>query len=684
MRLATLLVACLALTASITARALTHPADPPAAVDTEPAPARTSPFDAIFIDDDGVITVRVERPGGWAGGLVEGPVEGKIEGAVEGRLVSIDGLGVEALVDSARLRFGSRWKKRIAEDLADAMEAATGQRPPAIVRIVIKTEGGRREVEAAFTRAKRDRIWASDYGQAPESQDGDGESEAMAEVEPRNGAAVLDLAGDLMETRWSYRHVHPDIDVRSALRKAAGRVENSDQPPTTADMVAAMLRVLAMFPDGHAGLGGWREEAFPAALPAMTVWMGPDEPGAQGGRVALLRVGEGGVAAPVDAAMPYLVGIDGVPIERWLEVARQLEPTARSGSDWHAAKLLRHVPLLRHAMGRDASDKVLVRLASADGGEQRDIEVSLTERRSENRPRPWRAGEGTQPFDAVVPEVRPGTPQAVIDALGTSHGGRRTLEGGVGYIQLTSMDASAETITGLMEAMDAFGEAPGLIIDVRGNGGGSRVPLLVLWRYLAGPDEAPRVVTLARPLLGPDGKPQAELGGSRFMYPGDWSGWSNAERTAIAAFVESFQPQWKPTNAFGAWHYLVLGGALNARETAYLREPEHYDGPVAVLMDGDCFSATSIFLAALATRENVTLVGTPAPAGSGRTRSHDISRDPRLGLRLSTMASFQPDGRPFDGNVIEPDVVRWPTLADLAGETDTQLDAALEALHAAR
>ncbi|MEQ8911797.1 MAG: hypothetical protein RIE03_05860, partial [Pseudomonadales bacterium] len=307
-------------------------------------------------------------------------------------MVSIGELSAEALVDSARLRSGSWWKKRIAEDLADAMEAATGQRPPTVVRIVIETNEGRREVEAAFTRSKRDRIWASDYGQSPESQGSDGESEALTEVEPHSGAAVLELAADLMETRWSYRHVHPDIDVRSALGVAVGGT-NDDQPPATADMVAAMLRVLAMFPDGHAGVGGW-DEAFPHALPAMTVWMGPDR---EHGRVALLRIGEDGVAEPVDAAMPFLLAIDGLPIERWMEAARLLEPTARSGSDWHAAKLLRHVPLLRHTMGLDASDTALVRLSSADGSEQRDIEVQLTERRSENRPRPWRAGEAIEP-----------------------------------------------------------------------------------------------------------------------------------------------------------------------------------------------------------------------------------------------------------------------------------------------
>ncbi len=45
-------------------------------------------------------------------------------------------------------------------------------------------------------------------------------------------------------------------------------------------------------------------------------------------------------------------------------------------------------------------------------------------------------------------------------------------------------------------------------------------------------------------------------------------------------------------------------------------------------------------------------------------------------VKLSTMASFQPTGRLYDGNGVEPDVVAAPTLDDVVGETDSVLDQA--------
>lgn len=198
--------------------------------------------------------------------------------------------------------------------------------------------------------------------------------------------------------------------------------------------------------------------------------------------------------------------------------------------------------------------------------------------------------------------------------------------------------------------------------------------------------EPPTVVNFAKPILTPDGNVFATLD-ARFMYVSDWPMWTDAERAAIQGAAEAFQAEWEPGDAFGEWHYLVLGGRLTeiAASLHDLPKPYHFDKPIVVLMDGDCFSATSIFLEALGMRTDVTLVGTAAPAGSGRTREHEITDDRNFDIRLSTtMVSFRPDGRLFDGSVIEPDIESWPTLSDLAGETDTQRDAAIRAIAAER
>jgi hypothetical protein len=44
------------------------------------------------------------------------------------------------------------------------------------------------------------------------------------------------------------------------------------------------------------------------------------------------------------------------------------------------------------------------------------------------------------------------------------------------------------------------------------------------------------------------------------------------------------------------------------------------------------------------------------------------------------MASFQADGRMYDGRGVEPDVIVLPTATDWIGKGDSVLDAALERL----
>ena len=610
-----------------------------------PAPERTSPFDAIHIADDGTMTVTV--------------------GDVKGTLVSIDGLDAGRLALAVMIGEGDRWKKLLAEDLGDAVEAARGTRPPEVVDLVVESEDGtRHELVARFDEEKRAAIYESDYG-GPRDYD-----KWEIPYTPDAAEAALKRAAGVMDAYWSYRGIKPGVDVEAELMKLV-----PDETVPLMVLAEGTQKVLARFPDGHAGVANLWNRQGRKYLPGMAVWMG-------GERVALMQEADGGAGVPVDPERPYLLAIDGRPLRDWIEAARRFEPTAHSGSDWHVVERLRLLPMLRRELGVPQSETVRMTLGDADGGNVREVERPVGDDYPPGRPRPWHEADGVEAFEVRQPNYS-AYPPAMAEMLRRegprpAEGGSRVFDGGVGYVQLKEMDDEPEFLRSLAEAMQSFRDAPGLVIDVRGNGGGSRLPLLVLWSYLADPDAPPVVANLAKPILYQE-RLLAPLD-ARFMYPADWPVWTAEERAAIESAAADFEPEWEPGEPFGDWHYLVLGGRFTdvAASLHGLPEPYHFDRPVVVLMDGDCFSATSIFLAAADLLDGVTLLGTAAPAGSGRTMEHEVGSD--FELYLSTMASFRPDGRPFDGNVIAPDVEAWPTLADLAGEGDGQLDAAVEAV----
>jgi C-terminal processing protease CtpA/Prc len=105
----------------------------------------------------------------------------------------------------------------------------------------------------------------------------------------------------------------------------------------------------------------------------------------------------------------------------------------------------------------------------------------------------------------------------------------------------------------------------------------------------------------------------------------------------------------------------------------------HYGEPTVVLMNRKSFSATDIFLAGLKGMKNVTLFGTPSAGGSAFTQEVALGATP-LRLRIGSMASFQADGRLFDGHGVHPDFVVEPTPGYYIGGPDNVLAEAMKRL----
>ncbi|MFT7465502.1 MAG: hypothetical protein ACI9EF_003871 [Pseudohongiellaceae bacterium] len=212
---------------------------------------------------------------------------------------------------------------------------------------------------------------------------------------------------------------------------------------------------------------------------------------------------------------------------------------------------------------------------------------------------------------------------------------------------------------------------------MRGNGGGTRHILKTLLPYFLDPASGPRVVNVAAKRLT-DGDaaddPAGLLGQTRGLFPANSPRHEREAQLAISSFAKTFRPRWKlPEGQFSQWHDMVVSPTTSPTTE---KGSFFYDRPAAVLIDPSCFSATDIFTGAFKGVPNVTLVGTATGGGSGRSRS---VRLPRSGhsLRISSMASFQPNGSLYDGAGVQPDllVLRRPT--DFIGETDTVLDAAV-------
>jgi len=555
----------------------------------------------------------------WKGEMPELSIDGKWY-----ELVSIDGVGSDKVLQFCKTTYERRAQKRFAEDLYEVL-ARMGNPPAETVKLEVRPAGGGAAVvmpKVTMTEAKRRSVMKSQEGDRPILV-----RRKVVQVISRDEAlADLKLLEQGLSERYSYLTLR-SYDWRAKLK---GISRDLPERVKRADLAVQIMKLLAPFGDGHTRVH--EGEAFlPSGYLPFLVGQ------ADGGFVAFKEDRNGFV----DVEHPFVKSIDGIAIDEWLKATECV--VAHGAPDYrrfHGLGMLRYVAFLREQLKLPRGELLRVKLTAKDGST-----VTREMKLSDRRPR---FGEW--------PRMKTGP-----------------LQGNIGYLRLARMDDDAKFLDGLDEAMDRFRDTRGLIIDVRGNGGGSRDALRRLYPYFAAADAEPCVVNVARYRLCP-GETNDPVNGhlsDRFLYPSEWHGWSKPQREAIARFAKDFRPKWDaPDGQFSDWHYLVLDRSSNAK--AY-----HYDKPVVVLIDTGCFSATDIFASSMKGRANITLMGTPTGGGSGRVKPIEL---PASGLTVlaSSMVSYRSDGSLYDGEGIAPSVIVPPAAKDYLDGNDSVLVAARE------
>ena len=522
--------------------------------------------------------------------------------------LAIDDISVANLITSAKKQFNDRWKKRITQDLVEVLWAMEHS-PGGTVKLLLKdpkTNKQKTIADAVMTYENRQVVYMRE----------------LKKQESLQRAIQLDPVKHVqqgLQDRWAYYPLKAK-EIDEALASLRSKLT---QDPGGLDWDLEFQKVIACGIDGHASVSGW-------SLPGRRL---PFLVESVGGRYVAFLPDRSGF---VDPQHPFLDAIDGKSIDEWCQVAAVIIP---KGSPQfikrHALRHLRAIDYWRAEQGREVSDLLNVQLSSPDGSHTIEKQLETN---------------SNQPIYGKWPRSQ-----------------SELLEGNIGYLRLESMNHEAEAE--IANFMPKFRDTRGLIVDVRGNGGGSRSALRLMFSYLMAPDDRPRVVNCAKYRLHPDfDDDHLEV---RYMYPANSSQWSGAEQTAINEFQQKFQPEWNPPDAdFSGWHYLVLNQLPGM-------DSYHYAKPVVVLMDAKCFSAADIFLTGLKGWRNVTLLGTPSGGGSARSVGFRLRP---IGFRasLASMVSFQPDGKLFDGHGVTPDILVEPTPEFFVGGEDAQLKAAMQ------
>lgn len=240
----------------------------------------------------------------------------------------------------------------------------------------------------------------------------------------------------------------------------------------------------------------------------------------------------------------------------------------------------------------------------------------------------------------------------------------------IGYIQLPAM-VSKEDAPLLFDKINSFmksiqNDSRALIIDVRSNGGGTRDLTYELAKYFIHPDSIYVVNATKQRGLIPLSKEYVESLNSRNLF--SFSELDNREQKTVKEFLKTFKPMYQLNNKkYSEYYFGLLNGKKLANQSFY------YDRPVYILANEKSFSAASVIVAVFKGIPNVKIVGVTTDGSSGNSDRFELPNS-EIRIKLSTMVSFQKDGRILDGFGTESDIKIERDLNQILWKSDTQLD----------
>ena len=111
--------------------------------------------------------------------------------------------------------------------------------------------------------------------------------------------------------------------------------------------------------------------------------------------------------------------------------------------------------------------------------------------------------------------------------------------------------------------------------------------------------------------------------------------------------------------------------------TSPYQQPENsfFLGKLIILTDRRCGSACEDFIVPFKDNKRAIIVGETTMGSSGQPYIYNF--DDQISIAIGTKREYLPDGRPFEGRGIEPDVFVQPTIQDLKSGRDVVLEKAL-------
>jgi len=237
------------------------------------------------------------------------------------------------------------------------------------------------------------------------------------------------------------------------------------------DFAVGLAKIIAQFGDGHTRVFG-KKKFLPGGYTPFVI------ADVNGRLIALNR----SRSKLLKSKYPYLTKIDGVDAEAWVTAAGVIVAQGSPQFVRHRSiKLAHRAQFVRKELGHKKRDSITIELGNEKGSKTKTLDLEIIRK---------------------SPKVVAPAPEANVE----------TLDGNIGYLGIDEMGEGRFYLRALNQSMEQLKATDGLIIDVRGNTGGSRYVLRTLFPKFMTHRDGQRVVNVAAYRLHEGDKADAQDG----------------------------------------------------------------------------------------------------------------------------------------------------------------------------
>lgn len=557
-------------------------------------------------------------------------------------LEKLDAFTKEELLDFCKKRFGSKWQKRFSEDLVEVLWEL-GYQPNIKVVLQLSKDGVSNTYTGMFTSENRNTSLL--YNKSIE------ESNSITTL-PQKIAIAKALADlrqfeEILKSISSYSQLST-FDYKFAIKKIADSIANENAQVDINRLTNEICKVMSEIGDRHSSI---KNESFNKKNHKTYNLKLPFGLAALNGKIIGLKKNEkGGDYKYYFDSHPYIKSLNGIAIETLINtynykdkrVPEQAKLTRGSGAMQRYGALL-------FENNKECPDSITV-VFTDDGN-----------------------AEKTETF-GLTTEIKGYSSKLLQEHyINSDRISKKSFEGlskivaqNIGYINMPEMYDYGD-VDGLenfiKNAIQSFSNTKALIIDIRNNPGGGREILQTFAGYIVQAKQSPWVANVAYLRTDYNKIGDDESMSARYLYSYHSEQLSTYDRKAIDLFSKDLKLQKAvDTSKFSSPFYMVLHCG---------KVP--YKQPVYILVNEESFSAASVFASAFKGLSNVKIVGETTDGSSGNSRTLYL-KNSNIKISVSTMLSFQRNGKTLDGNGTIPDIIIHVDEKQVLNGYDNQLD----------